>query len=198
MASLFNSILAEVKLSYNQVLTKGNSDMHDYKVARLFNIPLKTKSVSVRQEVHWCPQATAMIKFNCNGSSIGAQPCGAIGIVIRDSSHAFLGAISSNIGYATALEAEFAACLLASEKAMEMQLTHICLETYSTRVVNAFNKNVGVPWQMRARWFNCLKFCKSIQISCEHVLREGNQVADALAKNAQGLVMFSSQWWPAL
>jgi len=54
-----------------------------------------------------------------------------------------------------------------------------------------------VPWKMRARWLNCRKFCNSVVCSCVHVFREGNQVADALAKNAWGLALYSSQWWPA-
>jgi len=123
------------------------------------------------------------------------QPCGAVGIVIRNSA-TFIGAVSSNIGYASALEAEFSACMMAIEKAKDMQLHAIILETDSIRVVNAFNKNIGVPWHMKARWYNCLKFCNNITSSCVHVFREGNQVADALAKNGQSLAMFSSQWWP--
>jgi hypothetical protein len=78
-----------------------------------------------------------------------------------------------------------------------MHLTSICLETDSISVVSADNKNVGVPWKMRARWYNCMKFCKTIACVCVHVLREGNQVVDALAKNGQGLAMYSSQWWPS-
>ena len=87
--------------------------------------------------------------------------------------------------------------MLAIEKARELHLSHICLESDSIQVVNAFINNRGVPWRMRVRWLNCLLYCKSINCSCVQVLREGNQVADALAKNGQGLAMFSSQWWPS-
>jgi ribonuclease HI len=125
------------------------------------------------------------------------QPCGAVGIVLRDSMATFLGAIASNIGHASAIEAEFSAWMLAIEKARDMLLTHICLETDSIRVVKAFNNNIGVPWKMRSRWRNCLIFCKSINCSCMHILREGNLVADALAKNGQWLSLYSTQWWPS-
>jgi hypothetical protein len=137
-----------------------------------------------------------VVKINCDGSSIGVSPCGAIGIVFRDSRAKFLGAIASNIGHASAIKAEFSACMMAIEKAMELRLSHICIETDSIQVANAFNKDFAVPWQMRARWFNCMFFCKSITCTCEQVFREGNFVVDALAKNGQGLAMFSSQWWP--
>ena len=197
MTSIFNCMLAEVKLSYQLVLAKGNSSMQDYKVARLFNIPLHTKLINISQEVNWCSPSPNVIKINCDGSSIGSHPCGAVGIVFRDYRANFLGAISSNIGHANALEAEFSACMLEIEKARELHLSNICLESDSIQVVNAFNKNMGVPWRMRVRWLNCLFYCKSITCSCVQVLREGNQVADALAKNGQGLAMFSSQWWPS-
>jgi len=196
MTTLFNCILAEVKVGYNLILTKGNSDMKDYKISRLFSIPLKTKRVTSKQDIHRCPPPTDVIKLNCDGSSIGAHPSGAIGIVIRDSTPSFMGAIASNIGNATAIEAEFSACMMTIEKAKEMQLKVICLETDSLKVVNAYNKNIGVPWKMKARWYNCMKFCHSIVCSCTHVFREGNQVADALAKHGQGLSMLSTQWWP--
>jgi len=50
---------------------------------------------------------------------------------------------------------------------------------------------------MRARWLNCMSFCQSISCSCVHILREGNRVADALAKHGQGLSLYYTQWWPA-
>ena len=34
-----------------------------------------------------------------------------------------------------------------------------------------------------------------LNIICTHVPREGNQVADALAKNELGLPCFTTQWW---
>lgn len=52
MPSLFNCMLSEVRLSYQLVLAKGNFTMHDYKISRLFNIPLQTKRVDIRQKVH--------------------------------------------------------------------------------------------------------------------------------------------------
>jgi len=197
MSTLFNIVLAEVNLSYKLSLVKGESSMLDYKVAKLFNIPLKANRVIPSIDVVWSYPSEGFIKFNCDGSSVGSQPCGSVGVVIRDSLASFLGAISSNIGYATPLEAEFRACMLAIEKAKELHLTNICLETDSLRVVTAYNKGVGIPWQMRARWINCKHFCDSIICTCVHVLREGNMVADALAKHGQGLSMHSTQWWPS-
>lgn len=147
--------------------------------------------------VTWTPPPGETIKFNCDGSVIGTYPCGAIGVVIRNSNSYFLGAIVSNIGHASPLEAEFSACMSAIERAQHMNLHNICLETDSLQVVNAFNKEIGVPWHMRSIWYNCLKFCSSIICSCVHTHRAGILVADALAKHGQGLSPFSTQWWPS-
>lgn len=195
MTTQFNTILSEVNQSYNLSLVKGSPAMLDYNVAKLFNIPFKVKRITPINGTSWKPRSVGVFKLNCDGSSIGSQPCGSIGIVIRDSDSNFLGAICSNIGHATPLEAEFSACMLAIERAQHMGLTNICLETDSLQVVNAFRTKMGAPWKMRARWFNCLKFCSGIICSFVHIPREGNMVADAIAKNGQGLSLYSTQWW---
>jgi ribonuclease HI len=89
--------------------------------------------------------------------------------------------------------------MLAVEKAKELRLTRLWMETDSMAVVNAFHKAIGIPWKMRRQygWHNCMHFCTLIGCTCTHILREDNMAADALAKNEQGLAMFSSQWWPS-
>jgi len=56
---------------------------------------------------------------------LGPHPCGAVGFLFRDSSSIFLGALASNIGHASSLEAEFCAFMLAVEKAKELRLDRI-------------------------------------------------------------------------
>lgn len=136
-------------------------------------------------------------KLICDGSSFGSPPYGAIGVVFRASQSMFVGTFSQNIEHASSLEAEFSACMYATEKAKELQLTRIWLETDSLSVVKAFKTGLGVPWRMKIRWHNCLLYCTSITFICTHVFREGNMIADALAKNGKGLALYSSQWWDA-
>jgi len=114
--------------------------------------------------------------------------------VFRNSTSTFLGAFAQNVGHATPLE-EFCACMFAIEKASELQLKDIWIETDSLGVVKAYNNQEGVPWKMKTRWHKCMFFCKQICYVFSHVLREGNLVADALAKNGQNLAMHSSHWW---
>lgn len=195
MSSLFNSILAEVKLSYNLVISKGASSMQDFKVSRLFGIPVKTRHFTTIQEVSWTPPPAGCIKFNYDGSSFGSPPCGAVGVVIRDSFSKFLGAFAQNVGHATPLDAEFSACMFAMEKASALHLSDIWIETDSLGVVKAFKSQEGVPWKMKTRWHNCMCYCRQINCVLSHVLREGNLVADSLAKNGQNLPTYASLWW---
>ncbi len=61
-------------------------------------------------------------------------------------SEGFLGAITSKIGHASSLEAEFSACMVVIEKAKEIQLTQVCFEIDSMMVFKAFtNKSASVP-----------------------------------------------------
>jgi len=76
-----------------------------------------------------------------------------------------------------------------------MNLTNIWMENDYVVVVNAFDKVSGVPWQMLSRWLNCRQLCMKINCRCTHILREGNMTADVMAKNGQGLALYSSQWW---
>lgn len=50
-----------------------------------------------------------------------------------------------------------------------------------------------VPWSLRNCWYNCVTSASGINCLCSYILRNGNVVAAALAKNGHGL-QFSSQW----
>ena len=66
------------------------------------------------------------------------------------------------------------------------------IETNSLVVIKAFKSDSLVPWKMQNRWYNCKKLISYIRCKCSR--REGNRVADAMARNGQGLAMHSSQW----
>jgi ribonuclease HI len=78
------------------------------------------------------PPANGCVKINCDGSAFGCSSCGSVGLVIRGSKSKFLGAMVQNIGHASPLVSEFCACILSMEKAMELHLTNLWLETDST------------------------------------------------------------------
>lgn len=195
MGALINIIIFEVKLSFDLVLAPSRATMQDLRMSQLFGIPLKTSNPHIPRVSHWLPPDSGWVKINCDGSSFGPYPNGSICFVIRESHASFLGAMVQNIGYASSLEAEFCACMLALEKAMELQLTQVWIETDSLLVVKAFHTSTGIPWRLINRWKNCVWFFRNISCKFNHVLRDSNLVADALAKNGQGLAFNSFRWW---
>jgi ribonuclease HI len=194
---LIHSITSEVHLSFNLVLVKGSTAMADFKLSQMFGIPLKPRRVQIINDVTWSPPPTGWIKLNVDGSSMGAPVTGSIGIVIRNEHATFLGAYAQNIAHASVLEDEPSACMKAFKLAQELHIENLWLETNSLHVVKAFTLGVGVPWRLLTRWNNCLSFASRIRCKFTHVLREGNLVADSLAKNDQQLALFSFQWWYA-
>lgn len=128
MATLFHSIIAEVQLSFDMDIVKGSSAMTDYKISRLFGIPFKASRIVQVHQTSWVPPPIGTVKINCDGSSIDSPSAGSIGFVIRDHNAKFLGAFTQNVGHASALEAEFCACLRAIEKAKELHFPDIIVE----------------------------------------------------------------------
>lgn len=196
MGSLINCIIAEVKQSFDLVLFNTADAMSNFKISQLFGIPIKARNISILNSTHWIPLQPGCVKINCDGSSYGSTPSGSIGFLFRNNTSGFLGALVQNIGLASPLEAEFSSCMLAIEKALELHLTNIWIETDSSLVVKAYQTNKGVPWQFLNRWRNCMTFLKQIQCKFTHVHRSANLVAD-LAKNGQGLASNTFQWWDA-
>jgi ribonuclease HI len=81
------------------------------------------------------------------------------------------------------------------EKAVELNWVDIWIETDSVMVVKAFTKQIEVPWRLHVRWLNYLASISNFSCNCSHIHREGNSVADALARNGHSLPSLHSQWW---
>jgi hypothetical protein len=168
---LIHTITSEVQLSFNLVLVKGFAAMADFKLTQMFGIPLKPRRVQIIAEVAWSPPPTGWIKFNVDGSSLGAPATGSIGIVIRNEYATFLGAYAQNIGHAYVSEAELSACMKAFKIAQQLHIENLWIETDSIHTVKAFSLRVGVPWRLLTRWNNCLSFASRIRCKFTHVLR---------------------------
>ncbi|KAK0572898.1 hypothetical protein LWI29_000159 [Acer saccharum] len=68
------------------------------------------------------------------------------------------------------------------------------LESDSSYVVQLLSScSEQVPWRIRQVWQHCIYQISKMEFQVSHIFREGNQVADALSKNALGLEVDS--WW---
>jgi len=194
-SNLIYHIVAEVKMSSSLMVGANHSSSLDVKVSSLFQLSLRPSRQIFYSNVYWIPPRQGCIKINFDGASFGSPPCGATGVVFRDNAASFLGGFVHNIGHASALVTELSAAMHAIEKAVAMQWREIWMETDSLMVVKAFSQQMEVPWTLRTRWLNCLTLVKSFSCTFTHIHREGNTVADALAKNGLGLPSLHSQWW---
>ncbi|PRQ21297.1 hypothetical protein RchiOBHm_Chr7g0237631 [Rosa chinensis] len=59
-----------------------------------------------------------------------------------------------------------------------------------------FKKPGLAPWRLRVKWMNSLASISQFQVHISHVFREGNQVADKLAKH--DAVTSGSVWWDSI
>lgn len=135
-------------------------------------------------DVLWRPPPAGTVKVNIHGSVVGSPSAASIGGVFRGLNAAFLGSFVQNIGIATAFTAELTAAMYAIEKAFDENWHDLWLESDSKQVILGLNGGTGVPWLLRNRWSNCMGKFRSLNGTCSHIFREGNSVADALAKNA--------------
>ena len=198
--SVIHHLIAEVKMSYKLMMVKSSNAIAEFRIMQLFGLSPKPPVVAISREpsISWILPAQDIIKINVDGSSFGNPSCGAIGGVFRDWQAKFLGRFAQNIGHASCLEAEFCATMYSLEKSLELKWRNIWNECDSEIVVKAFSSSIQIPWKLKTRWLNCMHLAKQISCKCNHIHREGNQVADALAKNGQSIPLYSSQWWPGL
>lgn len=193
--SLIQHVIAEVRTSYSYSSGASNSSVTDFKIAQLFNLTVRVARPVVTFEVRWLPPKGHTIKVNVDGSAIGNPSVASIGVVFRDKAANFIGGFVHNIGNASSLMAELCAVMFVVERAVSRHWFGIWIETDSLIVTKAFQNPLLVPWGFRNRWSNCMLLANSIDCICTHIHREGNQVANALAKNGHSLAPFSSQWW---
>jgi ribonuclease HI len=136
------------------------------------------------------------IKCNIDGASSGNPGIASCGGVFRNSDSEFISAFAEPLGVGSSYFAEMSGALRAIEIAFANNWTNFWLESDSSLVVNAFRNPIKiVAWLLRNRWENMLVMLGQMNCIVTHVYREGNGVADLLAKfglNAPGYTSWSS------
>lgn len=131
----------------------------------------------------WSPPSAGFIVCNVDGASKGNPGPSGVGGVFRDENKKILGYFSLNIGHGWANEAEVRAILNALMFSQEFMLKNIIIESDSTVAVNWVASRENRPWRL-SNELNHIDFLIS-ETNCvevRHVYREGNAMADFLAK----------------
>ncbi|XP_058782945.1 uncharacterized protein LOC131657578 [Vicia villosa] len=171
--STVSGILAQIRLAGNCSVLRASSSMSDFCLLKSFKISVNFPRAPRVIEFLWHPPIQSWIKCNCDGSlANSASGCGGI---FRDSLGNFVLAFAEPVAELNSLDAEFSAVFRAIEIARDRAWLKLWIECDSLIVVQAFSKEVLIPWQFRDR--------------------EGNSCADFFAnlgRNSLSLTLFDA------
>ena len=191
-----NFIISTTSMTGNCAKLAARSNIHDFVLLKAFSVRLRLGNAPKIKEVLWQPPILNWVKCNIDGASRGNPGPSSCGGIFRDSTAAFLGAFSFNLGVGNPLTAELNGAMIAIEMASQKGWNHLWIETDSMLVTLAFKSKIIVPWNLRNRWDNCLHLISSMSFIVSHVYREGNYCVDKLA--GIGLDLNTHFWWDHL
>ena len=159
----------------------------------MFNVSVHHPKAPIIKEMIWSPPLHLWVKCNIDGASNGNPGNSACGRIFRDHEANFLNCFAESLGHSTSYIAEISGAIRAIEIAYQKGWRNLWLETDSSLVVLAFQKDGNVAWFLRNRWKNMKVKLRQMSCVVTHVYREGNEVADALANH--GLSLQSLTVW---
>lgn len=131
----------------------------------------------------WSAPPIGVLKFNVDGSALGAPGRSGVGGVLKNSNRQVIGIFSKAIGELWAYEAEVKTILQALIFCQQHHLKHILIESDSTLAVGWVSKQANRPWRLiQGNLIDAL----CVEIDClgiKHIFRESNSSADYLAKS---------------
>ncbi|KAL8555579.1 hypothetical protein ACS0TY_003398 [Phlomoides rotata] len=148
-----------------------------------------TSTIAIR----WKPPQPGWTKVNVDGSApISPGPIFA-GAVFRNSRGFFMAAFSKPVGRGYPLDAELASILHAILFAFECGWISLWVESDSTLAINTLLRSIQtVPWKLQGLWEKVQLALPHMRVTFSHILREGNQAADTIAKTHSDEVWFGN------
>ncbi|XP_023923720.1 uncharacterized protein LOC112035119 [Quercus suber] len=137
----------------------------------------------------WCPPMTDVCKVNFDAAVFRSSNLVGLGVVVRDSSGAMIGALSAPTPLGSSVaELEALACMRAVQFASEIGLTRVVFEGDSTAVIKALREGLG-ELTCYGNVLDDIREHVSVFQSFDFnlVSRLCNSVADALAKKASSV-----------
>ncbi|KAH0781476.1 hypothetical protein KY290_001074 [Solanum tuberosum] len=145
--------------------------------------------------VRWEAPQEGMMKFNTDGASRGNPGSSAYGFCLRNNHGDLIYAVAENIGITTNMEAELRAILEGIKYCVAKKVEKLIVESDSLLIVKIIKEVWKVPWEL-ADYFDDLKReMTKIEVTIQHIYREGNKLADYLANlaiNASEMKTFRS------
>jgi ribonuclease HI len=188
--SAISMIIANTSLSGNNTNKSSSNSIRDFTILKTFKVTIHHPAAPVIKEIFWNPPLQNWSKCNIDGAcSQGKASCSGI---FRNHEAEFLFCFAEPLGNFSPLHAELCGAMRAIEIAYHLNWKNLWLETDSSVVVSAFNNSFEpVVWNLRNRWHTTLSLLNDMNCIVTHIHREGNQVADLLAKHGLSLPTLS-------
>lgn len=129
------------------------------------------------------PQSTSF-KLNIDGSSLGNPGPSGAGVVLRNCWGEVIAAEYHFIGIATNVYAETKALLFGLQLCIRLGYAGVHVESDSAILLQYLDNPQSWPWRLFHELSEINRLIASHTFHFSHVYREGNTVADALAKHA--------------
>ncbi|KAF7842450.1 RNA-directed DNA polymerase [Senna tora] len=160
--------------------------MDGLKEANIFKTGDSKTVVNEELLIRWYPPETDWVKLNVDGSCwthTGAISCGG---VLRDGSGRWILGFTRRMGRGNSTMAEAWAIKTGLEKAWELNLKRVIVESDSLSVINMIKKGLEDCHPLNPI-INGIRYMASLnwEVTFDHVFRESNRVANSLANWAQ-------------
>lgn len=141
------------------------------------------QKAKLREEAHWSAPEKGWVKINFDGTSSGNPGPNGIGCVICDECRNVLVDCAEFIGTNTNNVAEFHVALKGLELGRELGARKIHLECDLLLTVKSIFQKCTPNWKLH-KWLNQINFLLADfeDFKVSHIFREGNTLADELAK----------------
>ncbi|XP_042482204.1 uncharacterized protein LOC122062621 [Macadamia integrifolia] len=157
--------------------------MNEILCCRRLGLNILSAGIKPPLEVYWCKPLTGWVKLNFDGSSIGNHGNAGAGAIMRDHNGRCLWSCSIYLGIRENYEAELEGLMHGLMKAKQLAIPFLWVESDSAALVMSIHQG-KIPWMAMQRWNHLRQFLGSITWKITHNYREGNSVANFLAKKA--------------
>ncbi|KAF5449942.1 hypothetical protein F2P56_030338 [Juglans regia] len=132
--------------------------------------------------IKWHKPPSGWFKLNTDGSSLGNPGASGIGGVIRNDQGRLMQAFASPIGPGTNNKVELLALLTGLRLCKSLHILNVIVEVDSLVIISWWNRGRCGIWYLEDYWEEIVSLAQVLTCRFQHVLQEGNKMADWLAK----------------
>ncbi|XP_041001580.1 uncharacterized protein LOC121247270 [Juglans microcarpa x Juglans regia] len=192
ISSVWHSIRSWMGLVSRDMKKVSKCSRHDSQILQILNILVLVPDRKYLKLVAWQKPAQGWLKLNTDGSSLGNPGSSGVGGIIRNDRGHMVHAFNSYIGFGSSNRTGLLAILQGLKACKDLRINFVEIELDSQVVILWWNRRRCGVWYLEDFWEDTLALMDYIVCIVRHVYREGNKVADWLARSgATGLI---SEW----